>query len=106
MTLCLLTLLQQISPLTRSKRLPATSATYSPSQHNSLVLHSNKILVRMEKFLVKVEKNIVYSWQDWSCYLEAVIRGLSSGHKERGIMLLVPLRNVISEWRMLQNREE
>jgi hypothetical protein len=39
----------------------------------------DKILVRMEKFLVKVEKNIVYSWQDWSCYLEAVSRGLSSG---------------------------
>ena len=34
-------------------------------------------LVRMEKFLVKVEKIIVYSWQDWSCYLEAVTCGLS-----------------------------
>ncbi len=40
-----------------------------------------KIVVRMEKFLVKVEKNIVFFWQDWSCYLEAVTRGLWSGHK-------------------------
>jgi hypothetical protein len=38
-----------------------------------------KFLVRMEKFPVIVEKIIVYFSQDWSCYLEAVIHGLSSG---------------------------
>jgi hypothetical protein len=47
-----------------------------------------EILVRMETFLVKVKKVIVYSWQDWSCYLEAVTRGLSSGHKERALLRL------------------
>jgi hypothetical protein len=47
-----------------------------------------KIVVRMQKFLVKVEKIIVYFWQDWSCYLEAVTRGLSSGHKERALRCL------------------
>jgi hypothetical protein len=47
-----------------------------------------KIVVRMEKIIVKVEKIIVYSWQDWSCYLEAVTRGLSSGHKERALRCL------------------
>ncbi len=50
-----------------------------------------KIVVRMEKFLVKVEKNIVYFWLDWthwSCYLEAVTRGLWSGHKERALRCL------------------
>jgi hypothetical protein len=26
----------------------------------------------MEKIIVKVEKIVVYFWQDWSCYLEAV----------------------------------
>jgi hypothetical protein len=29
---------------------------------------------------------MVYSWQDWSCYLEAVTRGLSSG-ENYGIFL-------------------
>jgi hypothetical protein len=47
-----------------------------------------KIVVRMEKFLVKVEKNTVYFWQDWSCYLEAVTRGLWSVHKERALRCL------------------
>jgi hypothetical protein len=47
-----------------------------------------KILVRREKIHVKMEKIIVYSWQDWSCYLEAVSRGLSSGHKERALRCL------------------
>ncbi len=47
-----------------------------------------KIVVRMEKFLVKVEKIIIYFWQDWSCYLEAVTSGLSSGHKERALRCL------------------
>jgi hypothetical protein len=47
-----------------------------------------KILVRMEKCLVKMEKIIVYSWQDWSCYLEAKTCGLSSGHKERALCCL------------------
>jgi hypothetical protein len=42
----------------------------------------------LEKFPVRVEKIIVYSWQDWSCYLEAVTRGLSSGHKERALCCL------------------
>jgi hypothetical protein len=37
-----------------------------------------KILVRMEKFPFRVEEIMEYSWQDWSCYLEAVTRGLSS----------------------------
>ncbi len=48
-----------------------------------IIVGMEKTVVRMEKFLVKVGKFIVYSWQDWSCYLEAVTRGLSSGHKER-----------------------
>jgi hypothetical protein len=47
-----------------------------------------KIHINMEIFLVKVEKNIVYSWQDWGCYLKAVTRGLSSGHKERTLHCL------------------
>jgi hypothetical protein len=47
-----------------------------------------KIVVRMEKFLVKVEKIIVYFWQDWSCFLETVTRGLWSGHKERALLCL------------------
>jgi hypothetical protein len=53
-----------------------------------IIARMEKILVRMEKCLVKVEKIIVYSWQDWSCYLEAVTRGLSSGHKERALRCL------------------
>ncbi len=66
-----------------------------------------KLLVRMEKFPVRVEKVIVYSssWQDWSCYLEAVTRGLRQDTKTC-ITLLIPFRNVISERRMLQNRGE
>ncbi len=46
------------------------------------------ILVRMEKNLVKVEKIIINSLQDWSCYLEAVTRGLSTGRKERALSCL------------------
>ncbi len=53
-----------------------------------ILVRMEKILVRMEKSLVKVKKNIVYSWQDWSCYLEAVTSGLSSGHKERAFRCL------------------
>jgi hypothetical protein len=51
-------------------------------------IRMEKIVVRMEKSLVKVENIIVYYWQDWSCYLEAVTRGLSSGHKERALWCL------------------
>ncbi len=47
-----------------------------------ILVGMEKILDRMEKIHVKVEKIIVYSWQDWSCYLEAVTHGLSYGHKE------------------------
>jgi hypothetical protein len=40
-------------------------------------------LVRMEKFPVRVEKIIVYSWQNWSCYLslgeELAGQGLGRG---------------------------
>ena len=50
-----------------------------------ILVRMEKILDRMKKIHVKVEKIIVYSWQDWSCYLEAVSRGLSSGHKERAL---------------------
>jgi hypothetical protein len=44
--------------------------------------------------------------QDWSCHLEAVPRGLSSKTQGTCITLLVPLRNVISERRRMQNRGE
>jgi hypothetical protein len=53
-----------------------------------IIVRMEKIIVRMEKILVKVEKNILYSWQDWSCYLETLTRGLSSGHKERALRCL------------------
>ena len=53
-----------------------------------IIVRTEKIIVRMEKFLFKVEKIIVYSWQDWRCYSEAVTRGLSSGHKERALRCL------------------
>jgi hypothetical protein len=59
-----------------------------------IVVRMEKIIDRMEKigvmgkFLVIVEKIIVYFWQDWSCYLEAVTRGLWSGHKERALRCL------------------
>ncbi len=39
-----------------------------------------KILVRIEEIPVRMEKISVYSWQDWSCSLETVPRGLSLGH--------------------------
>ncbi len=48
-----------------------------------IIVRLEKILVRMEKILVKVVKMIEFSLQGWSCYLEAVTHGLSSGHKER-----------------------
>ncbi len=46
------------------------------------------ILDIMEKIHVKVETIILNSWQDWSFCLEAVTRGLSSGHKERALRCL------------------
>ncbi len=52
------------------------------------IVRMEKIVVKVEKIVVKVEKIIVYSWQDWSCYLEAVTRCLSSGHKERALRCL------------------
>jgi hypothetical protein len=53
-----------------------------------IIVRMEKIVVRMEKFLVKVENIIVYYWQDWSCYLEAVTHSLSLGHKERAFRCL------------------
>jgi hypothetical protein len=47
------------------------------------LVRMEKFIVRMEKIAVKIRKLIVCSWQIWSCYLEAVPRGLSSGRKER-----------------------
>jgi hypothetical protein len=47
-----------------------------------------KYFVRMEKFPGKMEKTIVCAWQNWGCYLKAVPRGLSSGHKERALCCL------------------
>ncbi len=82
------------------------AAATGPQASTAKMEKMEKIVVRMEKFLVKVEKIIVYFWQDWSCYLEAVTRGLWSGPQGTCITLLVPLRNVISEWRMMQNRGE
>jgi hypothetical protein len=42
------------------------------------IVRMEKFIVRLEKFAVKMEKNIECAWQIWSCYLEAVTRGLSS----------------------------
>ncbi len=42
-----------------------------------IIVRMEKLIVRMEKIVVKMEKIIVYSWQIWSCYLEAVTCGLS-----------------------------
>jgi hypothetical protein len=64
------------------------AATTGPRAGTAKVEKMEKIVVRMEKFLVKVEKIIVYFWQDWSIYLEAVTRGLWSGHKERALRCL------------------
>jgi hypothetical protein len=50
-----------------------------------IIVRMEEILIRMDNVFVKVEEILVYSWQDWSCYLEAVSRGLSSGHKERAL---------------------
>ncbi len=52
------------------------------------IVRMEKIRVRIEKIVVKMEKNIVCAWQIWSCYLEAIIRCLSSGHKERALRCL------------------
>ncbi len=46
--------------------------------------------IRMGKFAVKMEKIIVRAWQIWSCYLEAVPSGLSSGYKERALRCFFP----------------
>ena len=83
-------------------RAAATGPQAGPAEMEKIIIRMEKIVVRMEKiidrmekiidrmekFLVKVEKIIVYFWQDWSCYLEAVTRGLSSGHKERALRCL------------------
>ena len=72
-------------------RAAATGPQAGPAEMEKMekiIVRMEKIIVRMEKILVKVEKVIVYSWQDWSCYLEAVTRGLSSGHKERALRCL------------------
>ncbi len=72
-----------------------TAATAAENRSGEKGENGEKILVRMEiffdrmeKIYVKVEKIIVYSWQDWSCYFEAVTSGLSSGHKERALRCL------------------
>ena len=53
------------------------------------------------KILVKMEKIIVWIQQ---VELEPLPRGFSSGTQGTCITLLVPLRNVISERRRLQNK--
>jgi hypothetical protein len=64
------------------------AATTGPLAGTAKMEKVEKIVVRMEKFLVKVEKIILYFWQDWSCYLDAVTCGLWSGHKERALRCL------------------
>ncbi len=64
------------------------AAATGPQAGPAKVEKMEKIIVRMEKIIVRMEKNIVYSWQDWSCYLEAVTRDLSLGHKERALRCL------------------
>ncbi len=54
-----------------------------PKQGQAKMKKMEKIIVRMEKFAVKMEKIVVFAWKIWSCYLKAITRGLSSGHKER-----------------------
>jgi hypothetical protein len=51
-----------------------SAATTGPQAGTAKMEKREKIVVRMEKFLFKVEKIIVYFWQDWSCYLDAVTR--------------------------------
>ncbi len=53
-----------------------------------IIVRMEKIILRLEKIDVKMEKIIVCAWQIWSCYLEAVTRGLSSGHKEHALRCL------------------
>ncbi len=72
-------------------RAAATGPQAGPAKMEKMeknIFRMEKILVRIKKILVKVEKIIVYYWQDWSCYLEAVASGLSSGHKERALHCL------------------
>ncbi len=64
------------------------AATTGPQAGTAKMEKMEKTFVRMEKFLSKVEKIIVYFWQDWTCYLEAVTRGLWSRHKERALRCL------------------
>jgi hypothetical protein len=66
-------------------QLPPKLGRVKKEKMEKILVRMEKILDRMEKIHVKVEKIIEYSWQDWSCYLEAVTRGLSSGHKERAL---------------------
>ncbi len=53
-----------------------------------IIVRMEKIIARMEKFVVKMDNYFVCAWQIWSCYLEAVTRGLSLGHKERALRCL------------------
>ncbi len=62
--------------------LPPKLGLAKMGKMENIIVRMEKIIVRMEKFAVKMEKNIVCAWQIWSCYLEAVTRGLSSGHKQ------------------------
>ncbi len=57
-------------------RAAATGPQAGPAKMEKM----EKMIVRMEKFLVKVQKIIVYSWQDWSCYLEAFRRDTRNVH--------------------------
>ncbi len=71
------------------RQLPPKTGRVKKEKMEKNLVRMEKILDRMEKIHVKVEKIIVYSWQDWSCYFEAVTHGLSSGHKERALRCLL-----------------
>jgi hypothetical protein len=85
--------------------LPPKPGQAKMEKMEKFLVKMEKFLVRMAKFAVKMKKMIVCAWQIWRCYLEAVPRGLSSGHKERALRCLFR-SNMISERRMPQTRGE
>jgi hypothetical protein len=68
--------------------LPPIPGQEKMEKMEKFLVKMEKFLVRMEKFLVRMEKNDVCSWQDWSFNLEAVARGVASGHMERALRYL------------------
>ncbi len=94
-------------------RAAATGPQAGPAKMENIVVRMENIIVRMENIVVKMEKSLVKVEKKF-LYIPGRIGAATRGRNLRPFVrtqgtcftLLVPLQNLISERRMLQDRGE